>query len=106
MVRAARLGASEIVDALERGDFYSTTGVVLDEVSASAREVRVVVRADGTTKFRIKFIGRQGRVLAEFTTLTATYAIKGDEGYVRAKVLDSNGHVAWTQPVLVTRSAP
>jgi hypothetical protein len=32
---------------------------------------------------------------------TAIYQIKGDEGYVRAKVMDSNGKVAWTQPVMI-----
>jgi hypothetical protein len=27
------------------------------------------------------------------------YQFKGDELYVRAKILESNGRVAWTQPV-------
>jgi hypothetical protein len=31
----------------------------------------------------------------------ATYQIKGDEGYVRAEVIDSKGKVAWTQPVMI-----
>ena len=29
------------------------------------------------------------------------YEIRGDEGYVRAKITDSNGYMAWTQPVMV-----
>jgi hypothetical protein len=36
----------------------------------------------------------------------ATYTFAGDEGYVRAKVLESNGKVAWTQPVGVGAGAP
>ena len=32
----------------------------------------------------------------------ATYEIRGDEGYVRAKIVESNGDMAWTQPVLVS----
>ncbi len=51
-------------------------------------------------------IGRQGRVLSEVTTPTASYTFKGDEGYVRAKVLESNGKVAWIQPVPVGASGP
>jgi hypothetical protein len=29
------------------------------------------------------------------------YDIVGSEGYVRARVRDSNGQTAWTQPVFV-----
>jgi hypothetical protein len=31
----------------------------------------------------------------------AVYVFKGDEFYVRAKVIESNGEVAWTQPVFL-----
>jgi hypothetical protein len=40
-------------------------------------------------------------VLAEVTGSVARYAICGDEGYVCATVVDSNGRRAWTQPVWV-----
>ena len=33
----------------------------------------------------------------------ATYEWKGDEGYVRVKITDSNGLMAWTQPVRLPR---
>ena len=36
---------------------------------------------------------------------TATYKFTGDEGYVRAKVIDSNGRMAWVQPVQVSGAA-
>jgi hypothetical protein len=29
------------------------------------------------------------------------YEMRGDEGYVRAKIIESNGLAAWTQPVMV-----
>lgn len=31
------------------------------------------------------------------------YTLQGDEGYVRTTVLESNGDIAWTQPVMVAR---
>ena len=31
------------------------------------------------------------------------YAIVGNEGYVRARIIDSMGRRAWTQPVIVRR---
>jgi len=101
MVRATRLTADAILDALRRGDFYATTGVELTDVQASARAVTVTIRQQGTAKYTVQFIGRGGRVLKEATSSPAQYDFAGDEGYVRAKVIDSNGLVAWTQPVRV-----
>ena len=100
-VRAPRLAASAIVEALESGEFYSSTGVELDDYQAGSREVVVSVRATTWSKYRSQFIGRDGRVLDEQMTPTATYVIRGDEGYVRSKVIESNGKLAWTQPVAV-----
>jgi hypothetical protein len=105
VVRAARLDAASLMEALERGDFYASTGVVLDEVRADAKSLTVTVKADSWSKYRIQFIGRQGRVLQEVAEPTATYAMVGDEGYVRARVLESNGRYAWVQPVMVPRSS-
>ena len=39
-------------------------------------------------------------MLKEATSSPAAYTFAGDEGYVRAKVLESNGRMAWTQPVM------
>ena len=92
-----------LLEALESGDFYASTGVVLDDVAATATALTVRVKTDGTSKYRIRFIGRGGQVLREATEPTATYTFTGDEGYVRAKVLESNGRMAWVQPVQVAR---
>ncbi len=105
-VRAARLDGRALVEALERGEFYSSTGVQMLSVDASATGLSLAVKAETASKYRIQFIGRQGRVLSEASTPSATYAFKGDEGYVRAKVLESNGKVAWIQPVAVGPSGP
>src|SRR5687768_6247972 len=105
-VRVARLEPRAIVDALERGEFYSSTGVELQAIDASASALTVTVREERSSKYRIQFIGRQGRVLSETTTSPATYTFTGDEGYVRAKVIESNGKLAWIQPVPAGASAP
>jgi hypothetical protein len=61
----------------------------------------VAVRATTFSKYRIQFIGRGGRVLREVLDAKATYEFVGGEGYVRARVIESNGDMAWLQPVLV-----
>ena len=105
-VRAARLEARAIVEALERGDFYSSTGVELQSLERSMTAMTIAIRTQPASKYRIQFIGRQGLVLSEATTSPASYTFKGDEGYVRAKVIESNGRLAWIQPVPVGASAP
>lgn len=101
MVRAPRLEAGALMQALERGDFYASTGVVLDDVTATERSLAVKIKTEGVSKYRVQFIGRGGQILTEVTEPTATYSFRGDEGYVRAKVIESNGRVAWVQPVSV-----
>jgi hypothetical protein len=100
-VRAASLTPAAILDAMERGEFYSSTGVELADYRVDGSSVTVEVKASAWSKYRIQFIGREGRVLAEVRESKATYAFKGDEGYVRARIIESNGLMAWTQPVML-----
>jgi hypothetical protein len=103
MVRAPRLDGRAIVEALDRGDFYATTGVTLTDCEATPTSMTVKVATTTFSKYRIQFIGSGGRVLREVAEPTATYTFAGNEGYVRAKVLESNGQIAWCQPVLTNR---
>ena len=108
VVRADTLTAPAILGALRRGDFYASTGVSLRDYRADAEGVALSiarVRGPGDdTRFRTEFVGRGGRVLAAVDGLEARYRFRGDEGYVRARVVDSYGDRAWTQPVLVRRA--
>lgn len=103
MVRADTLTPEAILGALRRGDFYSSTGVTLSSYRASSSEVALEIAAGPDMRFRTDFIGSGGRVLATSTSLRPRYAISGSEGYVRARVTDSAGRRAWTQPQMVKR---
>jgi hypothetical protein len=100
-VRTPRLESRAIVEALERGDFYASTGVELAAYEQSSTGIALKIRATIYSKYRVQFIGKGGRLLSEQTDASASYTFKGDEGYVRAKILESNGQAAWTQPVVV-----
>ena len=102
MVRASDMEARALLDALERGDFYASTGVELTDYQASARRITLTVKETAFSKYRIQFIGKGGRVLREVTEPSATYDMRGDEGYVRARVVESNGRLAWGQPIMVS----
>ena len=84
----------------------TSTGVELQSLERSTTAMTIAIRTQPASKYRIQFIGRQGAVLSEATTSPASYTFKGDEGYVRAKVIESNGKTAWIQPVPVGASAP
>jgi hypothetical protein len=103
MVRAARLAPDAILEAMERGDFYASTGVELSDWIVTPTSVKVDVRETHYSAYRIQFIGRDGRLLLEVPRDSATYQIRGDEGYVRARIIESNGDLAWTQPVIVRK---
>ena len=105
-VRADRLEPGAIVLAMERGNFYASTGVELASYESTAVSVALTIKTTAYSRYRVQFIGRNGHVLSEVTEPTATYTFKGDEGYVRARILESNGYVAWTQPVAVGASGP
>jgi hypothetical protein len=101
VVRAEGLHPRALLEAMERGEFYASTGVELSEIQTSDQEIAITIQEDQTAKYRIQFIGKGGKLLKEEVTSPARYQIRGDEGYVRGKVLDSNGLIAWTQPVTV-----
>ena len=105
-VRAAVLTRDAILSALDRGDFYASTGVVLKDVAPTPGGIAIDIAPDppgvsSPKRYRVTFIGKQGRVLSVSRENPARYTFKGDEGYVRARIDDSNGHRAWTQPVIV-----
>jgi hypothetical protein len=105
VVRTEKRERDAILDAIQRGDFYASTGVELVDYIASAKSLEVKVKEKNGAHYRVQFIGKGGRVLQETVGANAKYDVRGDEGYVRAKVEDSNGRCAWMQPVFIARSS-
>jgi hypothetical protein len=118
MVRAEELTPEAIVGAMERGDFYASTGVEVASYDVTPKTITIAVKPSSRSKYDVRFVGKGGRVLKEvpidpdlsgsgasgplqIVAPPAVYEIRGDEGYVRARITESNGNVAWTQPVMV-----
>lgn len=117
MVRAARLEANALVEAMQRGDFYASTGVTLQDVSfdKASRTLRLKIQGKPGVKYRTEFRGTLknydravkeveapaedpqpkrlqhgadiGKVLASSDSLEPSYTLTGDELYVRAIVI-------------------
>ena len=106
MVRASELSAPALVDAIDRGDFYASTGVEVREYEVTGQGIRLKLPADGRfaeTRYSTFFVGKGGQVLKRDGTAEPAYRFKGDELYVRARVVASNGARAWLQPVFPSK---
>ena len=104
MVRASALNRENIVRALNEGNFYASTGVTLTSIAVTTDSL--TVQAEESTarsgkRYRIFFIGKDGKVLSSTNQNPATYRFSGTEMYVRARIEDSNGLRAWTQPAFL-----
>ena len=103
VVRARTLDALEIVQNLEKGLFYASTGVELDDVRITPTKIEIHIKQQEDFKHLTEFIGGQGRILLQTESNPAVYELSKEEKYVRAKVYDSGGSFAWIQPVFVRR---
>jgi hypothetical protein len=101
MVHATRDAAS-IRDAIVRGDFYSSNGVLLGRVERTRDALEITVADASRGEHVFEFIGRGGRVLARTRGRSARFALaSAGPGYVRARVRGPTGAFAWVQPVFV-----
>ena len=118
MVRAAALDPDLLTEAMQRGDFYATSGVVLDEIKSTREGMSIRIAARPGVTYRTRFIGTRlggspGELLQEVEGTEPAYRCRGDEIYVRATVLSSAPHpngyektdvqTAWVQPVVLRR---
>lgn len=101
-VQSMTRSAGSLMVALEAGRFYASSGVELADVVVAPRRLEIHIAERGDFRHTTTFIGSGGRVLATTGDNPAIYVPDGSEGYVRARVTDSMGYHAWTQPVFLT----
>ncbi len=120
MVLAEALDPESIIPAMERGDFYSTSGVMLSKVTSSSRGLSVEVKSEPGVDYRIEFIGTEsgydttsepvldkkgnevlatrrysadiGKVFSTHDGPSASYSFTSKEIYVRARITSNRKH--------------
>jgi len=97
MVNSPALTNDDIEENIRRGNFYASTGIILNDYQVSKRSI-TVNSDNGNT---ITFIGKNGIVLNKVSGGKANYKVKRNDLYVRVKITNSDGDAAWTQPVFV-----
>ncbi|QDU20087.1 CehA/McbA family metallohydrolase domain-containing protein [Urbifossiella limnaea] len=120
MVKAAHLTPDTVVKAIDAGDFYSTTGVLLDDVRRDGGDYTLSIRTEPGVSYKTEFVatlkganldstarldkdGQElpvtrvygadvGKVVATSTAARPSYRLTGNELYVRAKVTSTKPH--------------
>ena len=116
MVNSKRLDAASIIEAMEAGDFYSSSGVSLKKINTSDRKLSIEVDSKLNVVYEIIFMVYQEgsenmKELKRVKGTNAEYIFKKKDRIVRAKinsnVLKENPYLpgeleqAWTQPILI-----
>lgn len=119
MVEAGSLSTASIIEAMEAGRFYASTGVEIKKLEVDNKKLSVEVDKEKDITYTISFIGcRAGKDHPEiFETIEdykASFEFKEDMLYARCKIVSSKLHgnpiedflyeTAWTQPVQFRKS--
>jgi hypothetical protein len=73
MVRSKKLTPESILEAIDKGDFYATTGVVINSIQVKGKNIKVEIKSQEGVKYLTEFIGtRKGFNPASFPTVDST----------------------------------
>jgi len=104
VVRAETCDSKSILSSIRTGNFYASTGVEIIDYRVDAETMRVSIKVKNLAHYRTQFIGPRGKILADTRDNPATFALAGASGYVRVRVIDSNGRMAWLQPHFISKA--
>jgi hypothetical protein len=114
MVQAEKLDAASLIEAMEAGNFYGTTGVELKKLTFDEGEIQIEVNAEEGVTYQIEFIGvKKGElnsiVIQSVEAPMASFHVTKDYLFVRARITSSkvkqnpfqegDVEMAWTQPI-------
>lgn len=117
VVRTSHLTPESVIRAMEAGDFYASTGVVLKNITFDSKMLKVTIEPEKRVSYTTQFIGTLkdydptskpvtdangleihatriysddiGKVLAQVKGTAASYTLTGNEIYVRAKIIST-----------------
>lgn len=120
MVRAPRLEADSLVTALQAGDFYASTGVIVEDFRREGNELVIKIRGEEGVTYTTEVFGTMqgvslesepvtdaegkelpvtrryskeiGKVLGRSNALEVRHKLTGKELYVRARIQSSKPH--------------
>ena len=116
MVNCKKLATEDIISAMEKGDFYASTGVHLKKLFTDKNQIEIEVDPEFGVIYEIIFIGYQKGAedvveLKQVIGRSASYTFKKEDVFVRVRInsdakkdnpiIKDETKKAWTQPFLV-----
>ena len=114
VVQADSLAPGALIASLEKGDFYASTGVELEELSYSNNTLHVAALPKEGVNYTLEFIGckageKDTQILKTIEGNEGSFEVSADLLFVRCKITSSEpqanpvenmkNQLAWTQPV-------
>ena len=116
MVKADKLHPHSLIASMEAGDFYATTGVLLDKISFKNNRLKIRIRGEEGVNYRTQIIAApenasDSEVLQTISGTKVDFELPEGYLFVRAKVIsdkpkknpykEGDVEVAWVQPFVV-----
>ncbi len=115
MVRSGELAPEAILDAIDKGDFYASTGVNLKDIRFNGKKLNIEIEPQEGVEYTTEFIGTLkgidtkgtpsvdqegneienttmtysseiGKVISASNSLKSSYTFNGDELYIRVRI--------------------
>lgn len=122
MVRSGELSPEAVLDAIDKGDFYASTGVMLKDITFNGKKLALEIEPREGVEYTTEFIGTLkdvdlngrsttdtegneldnttltynneiGKVLSISSSMKPSYTFTGEELYVRARVTSTADHI-------------
>lgn len=113
MVQADSLSPKSLINAMEKGQFYASTGVELNNLIFKNNKLSVAIKTEKNISYKIKFIGckrgsSEPETFASVKNSKASFKLTSNMLYLRCKITSTKLHQnpiedllyehAWTQP--------
>lgn len=116
MVNSKKLETSSLIEAMEKGDFYASTGITIKKYVVTKNQIRVEVEPEQGVHYEILFLGYKDggeavEILERIEDTKGSYTFQDNDLFVRVKITSDalkesppntqETKKAWTQPFLV-----
>ena len=115
MVRSESLSPASLIEAMEAGNFYASSGVTLNDLKQRDGKIYIDINAEPGVSYKVDLIGvkkgaRKSEVLESTTGTKVTYTLGNEILFARIRITSSkikdnpfqkgDFEMAWTQPIV------
>jgi hypothetical protein len=113
-VWSEKLSPPSLIKAMEKGDFYASTGVELKEITHEDGNLSIIINSEVNVTYSVEFIGcmkgdTNTRILKVIQGKKGSFKLPSNLLFVRARIIsnspmenpvyDGQLEMAWTQPI-------